>query len=80
MLSQVATLEVTGGPAVIDRLNRSRNINFEVELSGAPLGGRGTAAVANCPACKTCPPVSNNSRWATPKSWTSCLPALAWPC
>jgi multidrug efflux pump subunit AcrB len=38
MLSQVATLEVTGGPAVIDRLNRSRNITFEIELSGAPLG------------------------------------------
>jgi multidrug efflux pump subunit AcrB len=38
MLSQVATLEVSGGPAVIDRLNRSRNITFEVELSGAPLG------------------------------------------
>lgn len=38
MLSQVATLEVTGDPAVIGRLNRSRNINFEVELSGVTLG------------------------------------------
>ena len=38
MLSQVATLEMAGGPAVIDRLNRARNITFEVELSGAPLG------------------------------------------
>ncbi|HZY17120.1 MAG TPA: efflux RND transporter permease subunit [Ramlibacter sp.] len=38
MLGQVATLELTGGPAVIDRYDRSRNINFEVELSGQPLG------------------------------------------
>ena len=38
MLSQVATLEMVGGPAVIDRLNRSRNVTFEVELSGTPLG------------------------------------------
>ena len=27
-----------GGPAVIDRYDRSRNITFEVELSGMPLG------------------------------------------
>ncbi|MBX3653844.1 MAG: efflux RND transporter permease subunit [Ramlibacter sp.] len=38
MLGQVATLELTGGPAVIDRYDRSRNINFEIELSGQPLG------------------------------------------
>jgi multidrug efflux pump subunit AcrB len=35
MLGQVATLELTGGPAVIDRYDRSRNINFEIELSGS---------------------------------------------
>jgi multidrug efflux pump subunit AcrB len=38
MLGQVATLEMTGGPAVIDRYDRSRNINFEIELSGLALG------------------------------------------
>lgn len=38
MLGQVADLELTGGPAVIDRYDRSRNINFEIELSGQPLG------------------------------------------
>ncbi|MBC5782815.1 efflux RND transporter permease subunit [Ramlibacter sp. USB13] len=38
MLGQVATLELTGGPAVIDRYDRSRNVNFEIELSGQPLG------------------------------------------
>ena len=38
MLGQVATLEMAGGPAVIDRYNRSRNITFEIELSGLPLG------------------------------------------
>lgn len=54
MLSQVATLEVTGGPAVIGRLNRSRNITFEVELSGAPLGDV-TAAVAKLPSLQNLP-------------------------
>jgi multidrug efflux pump subunit AcrB len=54
MLSQVATLQVTGGPAVIDRLNRSRNITFEVELSGAPLGDV-TAAVAKLPSLQNLP-------------------------
>jgi multidrug efflux pump subunit AcrB len=54
MLSQVATLEMTGGPAVIDRLNRSRNINFEVELSGTPLGDV-TAAVEKLPSIQNLP-------------------------
>ena len=54
MLSQVATLEMTGGPAVIDRLNRSRNITFEVELSGAALGDV-TAAVDKLPSIKNLP-------------------------
>lgn len=55
MLSQVATLEMAGGPAVIDRLNRARNITFEVELSGAPLGDV-TAAVAKMPSIVNLPP------------------------
>jgi len=38
MLNQVATLEMASGPAIIDRYDRSRNINFEIELSGVPLG------------------------------------------
>ena len=38
MLGQVATLELSGGPAVINRFNRSRNVQFEVELSGLALG------------------------------------------
>jgi multidrug efflux pump subunit AcrB len=38
MLGQVATLDIAAGPAVIDRYDRSRNINFEIELSGLPLG------------------------------------------
>ena len=38
MLGQVATLELSSGPAVIDRYDRSRNVNFEIELSGQPLG------------------------------------------
>jgi multidrug efflux pump subunit AcrB len=55
MLSQVATLEVAGGPAVIDRYDRSRNINFDVELSGVPLG-EVAQAVQNLPSIKHLPP------------------------
>ncbi|HEY8606732.1 MAG TPA: efflux RND transporter permease subunit [Noviherbaspirillum sp.] len=55
MLGQVADLEVAGGPAVIDRYDRSRNINFEIELSGLPLGDVAAAvqklpSVVNLPA------------------------------
>ena len=37
-LGQVATLSYSGGPAVINRYDRARNVNLEVELSGQPLG------------------------------------------
>ncbi|MDD2800662.1 MAG: efflux RND transporter permease subunit [Methylococcales bacterium] len=54
MVSQVANLELSSGPAVIDRYDRSRNINFEVELSGLPLG-KVTAAVQNLPSIRNLP-------------------------
>ena len=54
MLAQVATLEMTGGPAVIDRYDRARNVNFEIELSGLPLGDV-TEAVKQLPAIKSLP-------------------------
>ena len=54
MLSQVATIEMSGGPAVIDRFNRARNVQFEVELSGLPLGDV-TVAVDNLDAIKNLP-------------------------
>ncbi len=38
MLGNVATLTVDSGPAQIDRYDRLRNINFEIELNGVPLG------------------------------------------
>ena len=55
MIGQIADLEITGGPAVIDRYDRSRNINFEIELSGLPLG-EVTAAVQKLPAVRNLPP------------------------
>jgi multidrug efflux pump subunit AcrB len=55
MLGQVANLELTGGPAVIDRYDRSRNINFEIELSGTPLGDV-AAAVQQLPSVRNLPP------------------------
>ena len=55
MLSQVASVEVAGGPAVIDRYDRQRNINFEIELSGMPLGDV-TQAVQQLPSLQSLPP------------------------
>ena len=55
MLGQVAKLEMTGGPAVIDRYDRSRNVNFEIELSGLPLGDV-AATVQQLPSVRNLPP------------------------
>jgi multidrug efflux pump subunit AcrB len=38
MLAQVAKIELSGGPTVIDRYDRTRNISFEIDLSDMPLG------------------------------------------
>ncbi len=37
-LSEVATLQLAGGPAVITRYDRARNVNFEIELGSRGLG------------------------------------------
>jgi multidrug efflux pump subunit AcrB len=37
-LGNLATLEISGGPAQIDRYDRLRNVNFEIALNGQPLG------------------------------------------
>ncbi len=55
MLGQVAQVGMGGGPAVIDRYDRQRNINFEIELSGMPLGDV-TQAVQKLPALQSLPP------------------------
>jgi multidrug efflux pump subunit AcrB len=54
MVSQVANLELSSGPAVINRYDRSRNINFEIELSSLPLGDV-TTAVQNLPSIQSLP-------------------------
>jgi multidrug efflux pump subunit AcrB len=38
MLGNVASLTIDSGPAEIDRYDRLRNINFEIELNQQPLG------------------------------------------
>ncbi|MEN9420112.1 MAG: hypothetical protein RI988_3733 [Pseudomonadota bacterium] len=45
-LGNVATLEIGSGPATIDRYNRQRNVNFEIELNQQPLGAVKEAALA----------------------------------
>lgn len=54
MLAQVATLELAGGPAVIDRYDRARNISFEIELADLPLG-KVTEAVHALPSVRDLP-------------------------
>jgi len=54
MLGQVASIELASGPAVIDRYDRQRNVNFEIELSGMPLGDV-TQAVQKLPSLQNLP-------------------------
>lgn len=55
MLGNVATLDIASGPAQIDRYDRLRNINFEIELNGQPLGDVEKAALAT-PSLSKLPP------------------------
>jgi multidrug efflux pump subunit AcrB len=54
LLSNVASVTMESGPAQIDRLNRSRNVTLDVELSGRSLGEVNTEARA-LPALKNLP-------------------------
>jgi multidrug efflux pump subunit AcrB len=55
MIGTVARLEIGGGPAEIDRYDRLRNVNFEIELNGQPLGEVEKQALA-LPSLKSLPP------------------------
>jgi multidrug efflux pump subunit AcrB len=55
MIGNVAALEMTGGPAEIDRYDRLRNINFEIELNQQPLGEVEKQALA-LPSLRNLPP------------------------
>ena len=55
MLAQVADISMGSGAAEINRYDRARNVNFDVELSGVPLGTVKNA-VANLPTIKNMPP------------------------
>lgn len=55
MLANVADIRIDSGPAQIDRLNRSRNVTFDVELGGRSLGEVNAEARA-LPALQNLPP------------------------
>ncbi len=55
MLGNVATLSIDSGPAQIDRYDRQRNINFEIELNQQPLGEVEKQVLA-LPSLKNLPP------------------------
>ena len=54
MLAQVADFNLEGGPAVIDRYDRTRNVQIEVELSKLTLGDV-TEAVKKLPSLQKLP-------------------------
>jgi multidrug efflux pump subunit AcrB len=54
-LENVATLAIGSGPSEIARYDRLRNVNFEIELNGQPLGDI-EAAVLALPSLKNMPP------------------------
>jgi multidrug efflux pump subunit AcrB len=53
-LANVATLSLESGPALINRYDRQRNVNFEIELNGVPLG-EVAAAVQQLPSVQHLP-------------------------
>jgi len=55
MIGHVASLSLAGGPAEIDRYDRLRNINFEIELNQQPLGEVEALALA-LPSLQKLPP------------------------
>ena len=55
MITNVASLTIAGGPAEIDRYDRLRNINFEIELNNQPLGEIEKLALA-LPSLRKLPP------------------------
>ncbi|EXI69782.1 MAG: Multidrug transporter MdtC [Candidatus Accumulibacter adjunctus] len=55
MIGQVADLSLAGGPAEIDRYDRLRNVNFEIELNQQPLGEVEALALA-LPSLQKLPP------------------------
>ena len=55
LLGDVATLAIDSGPVEIDRYDRLRNVNFEIELNQQPLGDVEGAALA-LPSLKNLPP------------------------
>ena len=55
MITNVASLSIAGGPAEIDRYDRLRNINFEIELNNLPLGEIEKLALA-LPSLRKMPP------------------------
>ena len=55
MLGNVASFTIDSGPAQIDRYDRQRNINFEIELNQQPLGQVQERALA-LPSLQNLPP------------------------
>jgi multidrug efflux pump subunit AcrB len=60
MIANVASVAIDSGPAQIERYDRSRNINFEIELNQQPLGEVARQALA-LPSLANLPPGVNQA-------------------
>ena len=58
MLSEIASLEMSAGPAQITRYDRSRSVRFEIELGGMPMGEI-SKRVFSLPSVRALPPGMN---------------------
>ena len=67
MLGNVATLAIDSGPAKIDRYDRLRNINFDIELNQQPLGAVQDDGAGAAEPAATCRRAWSRRRSATPR-------------
>jgi multidrug efflux pump subunit AcrB len=76
MLANVASLAIASGPAQIDRYDRLRNINFEIELNQQPLGAVANQALA-LPSLRNLPPGVNQTTVGDAEAMTELFGSFA---
>jgi multidrug efflux pump subunit AcrB len=76
-LSSVASLAFDSGPAQVDRYDRRRNINFEVELNGMPLGAAEKQILA-LPSVNQLPPGISRTAVGDAEGMADLFKGFAW--
>jgi len=79
MIGNVASLRIDSGPAEIDRYDRQRNINFEIELNQQPLGWVESQAMA-LPTIRNLPPGVTQTTVGDAEAMNELFASSAWRC